>query len=691
MREVSNYTEIREVRYLKGIGPRRAEALEKLGVRTLRDLIYFFPRRYEDRTHFLKVGELTPSEDIVTLRAEVLTLGVRPLKQMPLFEMVVGDETGMVTAVWFNQPYLKNQFRVGMRVILSGKVDCYQGRLQMNSPDYEIMGDEEESPIHMGRITPVYSLTEGLHQRSLRGVMKEVVDYFIDREIQDYLPPGWPSSLGLMPLPEALREMHFPSSFLKLEEARKRIVFDEFFIFVTPLLQKLRCQRERHSAFPLPSTENLLREFRDSLPFSLTKDQERVMREIEEDLRKSFPMNRLILGEVGSGKTLIAAFALFLAVRNKRQAAFLIPTEILAEQHARTLESLLSPLGIQPALLTSSTTPERRSQILKELGEGRLSLLVGTHALLQDDVRFQSLALVVIDEQHKFGVRQRSHLLQSSPRPHQLVMTATPIPRTLALTFYGDFDVSLIKELPQGRLPVKTYWITREKQPEVLQYIRQRILERKDQAYFVFPVIEETERDDLFAAEEEYQRLQREEFKGLAIGLVHGRLAKEERERIMQSFREGKIQILVATSVIEVGVDNPNATLMVIENAERFGLSQLHQLRGRVGRGKRESECFLFGEPRTEEGKRRLRILTKTGDGFLIAEEDLKLRGPGELLGVRQSGEPCFRVADFERDEALLLFARKTALGLLKEDPLLSSSLWEKLKAEIALRGESKL
>ncbi len=654
---------VTSLRYLKGIGPRRAEALEKLGVHSLHHLFFLFPRRYEDRTHFLKINEVSPAES-VTLRGEVLTLGVRPLRKNPIFELVVGDDTGMIPAVWFNQPYLKNQFEVGMKVILSGKVDFYQDRLQMTSPEYEIVESEEGDTVHSGRIVPVYPLTEGLYQRSLRVAMKELIDHHLEKEIHETLPEKVRETRGLMPLPEAFYEMHFPSSFDRLAEARKRIVFEEFFQFEKELLERLRGQRQKQNAISLSSGEERAEEFIRSLPFSLTSDQKKAIDEIRQDLMKPYAMNRLLQGEVGSGKTLVAVFAAFLAAREDQQAAFLIPTEILAEQHSETLEKFLAPLGIQSGLLTASTPPEERKKILEELRTGKLPVLVGTHALLQESVRFRSLALVVIDEQHKFGVRQRSLLLQNSPRPHQLVMTATPIPRTLALTVYGDLDVSIMRELPQGRLPVKTYWITREKQPEVLRHIKERV-EKGEQAYLVFPLIEETEKADLFAATEEYERLLREDFRGLKLGLVHGRLAREEREGIMRAFRAGKVQVLVATSVIEVGVDNPHATMMVIENAERFGLSQLHQLRGRVGRGVRPSDCFLFGEPKTEEGKRRLRILTKTNDGFVVAEEDLRLRGPGELLGVRQSGEPYFRVADLSRDMEILLDARQAALELL--------------------------
>lgn len=674
------------VRYLRGIGPKRAEALERLGVYELRDLFYLFPRRYEDRSHFVKISEIVPSES-ATLRGEVLTLGVRSVKQMPIFEMMMGDETGMIPAVWFNQPYLKNQFQVGARCILSGRVDWYQGRLQMNSPEYEVLEGEEENTIHVGRITPLYPLTEGLYQRSLRVIQKEMVDHCLEKEIHDFLPEDLLKLLRLLPLPEAIREMHFPSSFAKLEEARTRVVFDEFFLFEVTLLERLRLQRERERSLSLEGGEKHLEEFQKSLPFTLTGDQERAIRTVLQDCTLPFAMNRLLQGEVGSGKTLVACFALFLAVRSGHQSAFLVPTEILAEQHARTLERFLVPLGIPIELLTASTPPEKRAEILKGLNNNRPLVLIGTHTLLQEEVRFESLALVVIDEQHKFGVQQRSHLLHQNPRPHLLVMTATPIPRTLALTLYGDLDVFIMKELPHGRLPVKTYWITREKQPEVLRHIREKVLQG-DQAYLVFPAIEETERTDLFAARQEFKRLSQQEFLGLRLGLVHGKLEQEEREKIMRGFQDGKIQALVATSVIEVGVDNPNAVIMVIENAERFGLSQLHQLRGRVGRGGKESECFLFGEPKTEEGKRRLRVLTKTNDGFMIAEEDLRLRGPGELLGTRQSGEPYFRIADLERDAALLTVARQTAIEILNEDPHLSSPRWIKLREELSRQSD---
>ena len=669
------------VRFVHGVGPRRAEAFEKLGIKTLYNLLFFFPRRYEDRTHWIKINEIVPSDN-VTLKGEVLTLGIRRLKQMLLFELVVGDETGMIHAVWFNQPYLKNQFKVGMKIILNGRADFYQDRLQLNSPEYEILESEEESPLHMGRITPIYPLTEGLYQRTLRSIMKEVVDRFTKLEIHDFFSEAFREELAVPDRIKSVQEMHFPSSFSELEKARQRLVLDEFLIFELSLLSRLKKEQEKSNPLSLKVDPAWLEDFKSSLSFPLTRDQETVIQEIIQDCARAYPMNRLLQGEVGSGKTLVALFALMMAARSGHQACFLVPTEILAEQHALTAKQILGKLGIPSALLTASTGEGERGSILKALQAGTLPVVIGTHALLQGDVKLRSLALVIIDEQHKFGVRQRSQLLNSVPRPHQLVMSATPIPRTLALTLYGDLEVSTLKEMPKGRTPVKTYWIVREKQSEVLKRIRDRAL-AGDQAYLVFPLIDETERADWFAAKEEFERLGKKEFKELRLGLVHGRLPAEEREQIMKDFREGKINVLVATSVIEVGVDNPNACIMVIENAERFGLSQLHQLRGRVGRGKKESECFLFGEPKTEEGKRRLRILTKTNDGFVIAEEDLRLRGPGELLGTRQSGDPFFRVANLNEDLPILLRARQIAQDLLREDPELQSPDRQLLAEEV--------
>ncbi|MCM8775543.1 MAG: ATP-dependent DNA helicase RecG [Candidatus Omnitrophica bacterium] len=666
------------VRYLKGVGPKRAFALEKLGIHSVHDLIYFFPRRYEDRSHFKSISEVRPGES-ATVRGKVLAVKLKPVRRMPIVEVLIGDANGIIPAVWFNQPYLRSHFTAGRDVIVFGKVDLYQGRMQMISPEYEFVDPDEEG-IHAGRITPIYPLTEGLFQRSLRSTLKDAVESQLEKIIpRDFLSEAFRQKHQLMELRDAVREMHFPVSFERLEAARQRIIFDEFFLFEITLLKKVENMKTKYCSYALQDIHPWIEEFFQSLPFQLTAGQLQAISEITGDLKKSYPMNRLLMGDVGSGKTVVAALALLLTAKNKYQSAFLVPTEILAEQHYQTLEKLLKPFSVSLGLLTSSTPPQRRERMLAELAQGTLSILIGTHAILRENVRFSCLALVIIDEQHKFGVHQRCQLLNTNPRPHQLVMTATPIPRTLALTLYADLDISVLRELPTGRQPVKTYWITRDKQNQILQHILEKV-QQGEQAYFIFPLIEETEKMDLLAAKREFEHLKKKTFAKVSMGLVHGRLSQDERDYVMRSFRKGDISVLVATSVVEVGVDNPNATVMVIENAERFGLSQLHQMRGRIGRGSRPSECFLFGEPKTEEGKRRMRILTKSNDGFLIAEEDLKLRGPGDFWGTRQSGDPMFRIADPIRDYSIFSKAREIAIDLVKRHAINQSEEWNGIK-----------
>lgn len=671
----SSGPEIGELRYIKGVGPKRSLVFQKIGIHSVRDLLYLFPRRYEDRSHFAPLNNL-PLGESVTCRGEIVDVKFKPIRGMPLVEILVGDDSGTIPVVWFNQPYLKRLFQCGQQVILYGKAEFYKKGIQLSSPEFEIVDSPEAESLHTGRITPIYPLTEGLFQRSLRTTLKEAIEHHLGG-IVDALPPELRNERDLMELVPALCEMHFPSSFETLEKARRRIVFDEFFSFELQLFLKVKTLKAQHQSPAIRVAPQWIDEFRRSLPFELTQSQEQAIADIAKDLRQTVPTNRLLQGDVGSGKTVVAAFAFLAAHRAELQAAFLIPTEILAEQHYRTLVRFLEPLGIHPELLTKSTEKDRRARLMAELKQGRVSVVIGTHALLQEDVHFKNLGLLVVDEQHKFGVHQRNQLLQKTPRPHQLVMTATPIPRTLALTAYADLDISIMKELPRGRQPVKTYWITRKKQPEIFGHMAVR-LRKGEQAYIVFPMIDETEKKDLLAAKKEFEHLRKTIFKEFRMGLVHGKLERSERESIMRAFSRSEIDILVATSVIEVGVDQPNATMMIIENAERFGLAQLHQLRGRIGRGKLESECFLFGEPSTEEGKKRLRLLTKLTDGFLIADEDLKLRGQGDLWGTRQSGEPLFRVAHPVRDEAILLEARaeaqkwipETSQDLLKKIPV---------------------
>ncbi len=666
------------LRYLKGVGPKRAQALERLGIQSLRDLLFFFPRRYEDRSHFCRITDMQPGIP-VSIRGEILTVKLKRLRHLQILEIVVGDDSGMIHAVWFNQVYLKKQFVEGSQLILFGKAEIYKGRLQLNAPEYEVI-DAEEEAVHTGRITPIYPLTEGLFQRSMRMTMKEVVENYLEKEVQDYLPSSFRQEKDIQELQSAIREMHFPETMEGLMTARRRIVYDEFLLFEMVLMRKMERLRTRYKAPVLTDGKKWLERFQAALPFAMTEDQKKAAGEIADELGQTAPMNRLLQGDVGSGKTLVALFALLLAAGSGYQGALLVPTEILAEQHYRTLRQLLEAFQIRTALLTSSTLPPQRERMLAELRQGKIQIVVGTHAILQEDVSFKSLALVVIDEQHKFGVHQRAKLLQNEPRPHQLVMTATPIPRTLAFTSYGDLSISTIRQLPAGRQPIKTWWVPREKQTRVFEHMRAKI-EKGEQAYFIFPLIEETEKSDLLAAEKEYKRLKASAFSGLRMGLVHGRMTKEERDAMMNAFRAGELNILVATSVIEVGVDHPNATMMVIENADRFGLAQLHQMRGRIGRGDKASECYVFGEPSTEEGKKRLQIFSRTQDGFAIAEEDMRLRGFGDFLGTRQSGVPGFNLADPVADEALLQDARDTAFRLLRNRMLEEHPEWQAFRA----------
>ncbi len=666
------------VRYVRGVGPKRSEALLRLGIETVEDLFYFFPRQYQDRSHFISLKDVQPGQ-FFTVKGEVLTTGLKRMKRMTLFEMTLGDDSGFVYATWFNQPYLNRQFKEGDTVILSGKVELYNSRLQFNSPDYEVLSKSREDTIHTGRIVPIYPLTEGLGQRGMRRAMKELVDSEL-QEVPDFLPPDLRERLDLAPLRSAIQHIHFPAEADALDRARRRLIFEEFFIFEIALLKRIRRDRSALKAPAFSQFETALEKFCGQLPFKLTASQQEVLEEIAKDAAQGVPMRRLLQGDVGSGKTVVAAFLLFLAAKNYFQSVLMAPTEVLAEQHYQTLTRLLAPLKVKIVLITGSTEEKERGEILADLRSHRIDLAVGTHALIQEDIRFAKLGAVVIDEQHKFGVRQRAVLLSGDVRPHLLVMTATPIPRTLGLTLYGDLDISTIRELPLGRIPVQTFWITKVKEHEVLTHVREKVM-RGEQAYIIFPLIDETEKMDIQAATTEFENLRKGIFSGVELGLIHGRLSRWDKERVMRDFKEGRVQVLVSTSLVEVGIDNPNATLMVIENAERFGLSQLHQLRGRIGRGAKESFCFLFGDPQTEEGKRRLRILTKTTDGFKIAEEDLILRGPGDFLGTRQSGAPLFKIGDLVRDADLLRLARKEAMALIEQDPELVR--FEALKSRV--------
>jgi ATP-dependent DNA helicase RecG len=651
---------------------------KKLGVETVLDLLYFFPREYEDRRNPTPLNQLKAGDQVFFIKGEVQKVRHQQTRnRFSILKVTIADKTGQVPVVFFNQPYLASYFKPGIKLFISGKleVNLYDGGIQLSARDYEI--DTGENPA----IVPVYPLTEGLYPKNLRNLMKRTLDAYLDQLVDEM-----PAELKLLDLQDAIQTLHFPDDLKKVEAARDRVVFEEFFIFQLGLgLRRLKVQEEKGQALNIP--DKLLRSFISDLPFELTGAQQRVLQEIQDDLRKDRPMNRLLQGDVGSGKTIIAALSALIAINDGYQAVIMAPTEILAEQHYDKLQKILPELKIE--LITGTTQKKRK---VAEFIEP--DLLIGTHALLEEKVKFRKLGLVIIDEQHRFGVLQRERLLQKGlpsvasakegAYPHCLFMTATPIPRSLALMLYGDLDRSIIDEMPPGRTPIKTYLVPEAKRTGAYEFIRKQVEEGR-QVFVVCPLVEESEKLDLKAAQEEAGKLQKEIFPELKVALIHGRMKAEDKNRIMQDFKERRVDILVSTTVIEVGIDIPNASVMVVEHAERFGLSQLHQLRGRIGRGAAQSFCFLMGDPKTVEAKQRLTAMVQTTDGFKIAETDLKLRGPGDFLGVRQAGLPEFRLADIIRDENILRSAREAAFNFIAKDRISAHNLWESQRQKIKI------
>ena len=668
---------ITPIQYLKGIGPKRAKAFSRLSINTIEDLLYYFPRRYEDRRSFSPIRDLKEGQ-VQTIKAEVLAKGERQSfrrRGFSITEVAVGDSTGKIFCVWFNQPYLKEYFKVGSGLILYGKTEQYEGRLQMNSPEFEIIGKNQDESLNIGRIVPLYSLPEGITQRSFRQIIKRALDEYLPG-INDFLAYDIRSRNSLLNLARSLLNIHFPEDFDRQNEAYRRLSFEEFFLFQLPLaLRKLKKKEKRGIAHKVEG--ELVNNFLNNLPFRLTAAQERVIQEIKADMASPKVMQRLLQGDVGSGKTVVATLAAVMAIQGGYQVALMVPTEILARQHYEKIRSQVRShksgvKEIKIELLTSGIDKDKKEGIYKDIKEGRAELVIGTHALLEEDVKFKNLGLVVIDEQHKFGVGQRALLPKKGINPDVLIMTATPIPRTLAITIYGDLDISVITELPPGRVPIKTMHFSQDKRLKAYEIAKEH-LQRDRQVYIVYPVIEESYALDMAGAKKMYEELRTDEFKNYKLGLIHGRLKQKEQDSIMLKFRRKDLDALVSTTVLEVGIDVPAATCMIIENAERFGLAQLHQLRGRVGRGSDESFCILISDATTPQAKARIGAMAKYSDGFRIAEEDLKIRGPGEFFGKRQSGLSELKIANPLSQMQLLKKGREEAIRLISLDPRLEA------------------
>ncbi len=716
--------------HISGVGKSMAQSFRRLGVKTVRDLLYHFPHRYDDYSKQKRVADLQigATETVVVSVIDVRSFGTR--SGMSGLEVLVGDDSGSIKVVFFRQPWLAKQFFPGKMIVLSGKVDTFQGLRQMTGPTWEPYSDDEL--IHTGRLVPVHPLTKGLVERSARTLIKQVVDWAAPM-VEDHVPAVVRERAGLMPLGQAIAQMHFPDDQERLQQARKRLGFDEFLLIQLGVLQrKVLWQTER--GYAMEFNEPVHEEFLSQLPFEMTGAQVRALEEIFHDMGRPVPMARLLQGDVGSGKTAVAAASSVQAVANGFQVAIMAPTEILAEQHYKGLKSLLGKVrvprnqpssaqldtglpgesaawqaaidpahearlreiqlllgmtpdddlsgeGVRVALLTGSLGARERRRVLEAIAQGEVDVVVGTHALITESVRYAQLGLVVVDEQHRFGVEQRQRLKDKGFNPHMLVMTATPIPRTLTLTIYGDLDTSVLDELPPGRQDIKTRWITTAERDKAYKHMRQQI-SRGRQAFVVCPLVDESEKVELPSAEEMYAKLSHEIFPDLRVALIHGKMQPREKDQVMVSFRNHEFDILVATAVIEVGIDVPNATTILIEGAERFGLAQLHQFRGRVGRGVHQSFCVLVSDKNNEVTTQRLEAMEETRDGFKLAEIDLQIRGPGEFFGTRQSGTPDLKVARLA-DTRLLHAANVEAQKILVDDPKLEHPGHAMLKQKV--------
>lgn len=656
---------------LNRIGVQRAKVLSENNIQTVQDLLYTFPRRHLDRTSVSQIKSLRRG-DHSSIIGTVRTTGEKSIRRGKIFQVILSDGTGSMTLTWFNGVrYIKNLFKVGDRLAVYGKIDYYNG-FTITHPDFDRLS-EHDDPINTGAILPLYPLTQayksaGLEQRIFRKIMLDIFDGLDD--VPELFTPEICKDNGLLSRKDALHKIHFPDDEDSLNKAIYRLKFEEHF-FLQLLMAFRKATLKVSKASPFLQIGPYIKLIEDSLPFELTNAQKRVIAEIREDMKNPQAMNRLLQGDVGSGKTIVAILSMALAVGNKAQTVLMAPTEILANQHYESVKSILDHVNIPCALLIGQMKKSDRQKILQGLENGSIPVVIGTHALIQDDVLFQQLGLVIVDEQHRFGVKQRGKLIDKGLNPHFLAMTATPIPRTLSITYHGDMDLSIIDELPKNRIPIVTKVIEPSRLKSVYSFMKDEVNKGR-QCMVIYPLVEESEKSDLTAAVEAHKQLDKYVFPECQVGLIHGRLKTEEKDTIMNRFSNNEINILVSTTVIEVGVDIPNATVMLVEHAERFGLTQLHQLRGRVGRGAEKSYCILVKRKVTDTSQDRLSIMERTNDGFVIADEDLKLRGPGEFFGIRQSGFLQFRIANLLTDGPIIRSARKVAFEIAKNDPNLT-------------------
>ena len=678
------------VQFLKGVGPQRAELLAKLDVHYAADLLFFFPRAYQDMSELRQISQLEERKlaSVAGVIDEADLRNTGPGKS--LLGILVKEGTQYLRCLWFNQPWLREKLQEGRRILVSGEPKREGVRWEMVHPRVELLSDDEDIPA--GRVLPVYSLTEGLNQTQMRRIIAGAVELFAD-QVEDALPADYLAAHQLLPIREAIVQIHAPPSEAARLDARRRFIYQELLVLQLALaIRKWRLSHLRQAP-PLPTTSKIDARITRLFPFSLTADQRQAIDQIAADMARPYPMNRLLQGDVGSGKTVVAMYAMLLAVAHGYQAALMAPTEILARQHLQTLGKALAASKVRLALLTGSLSAGERQDLLRRIAAGEVDVVIGTHAVThavsQSGVEFRKLGLVVIDEQHKFGVRQRAALKKAGVDPHYLVMTATPIPRTVSMTLFGDLDVATLRDPPPGRQPVHSYLATDEQRMRWWHFFRQKLSEGR-QGYVIAPLVGEAETLETANVQQTLETLSHGELAGYRLGLLHGRLTPTEKESAMEAFRAGRTHVLVATSVVEVGVDIPNATLMTIEGGERFGLSQLHQLRGRISRGSHAGYLCVFANPASDEAQERLDAFTKTTDGFELAELDFRLRGPGDLFGTRQHGLPPLRIADLQRDIAIVEEARLDAQALIQTDPELDNPAFARLKRMVFHRyGEA--